>query len=182
MGFLFHCPPLYVPFPCFAVLSLVSLFFFPLCFRLCSLFTSIVFSPSVFFRSQLLSISPASSPGFFVLLGFTLVFLSLVSALFFLVFLPPVRGFLSRFWLPKISLSLSVSWLPFSPWFLPSVRGFLFSLASSVSLRRNRGMQVCYSSSFFLLQSPPPCSSAVLDIYRQENALATPRVIVQPLG
>jgi len=101
MSFLFHCPPLYVPFPCFAVLSLVSLFFF------------------------------------------------------FLVFLPPVRGFLSRFRLPKISLSLSVSWLPFSPWFLPSVRGFLFSLASSVSLRRNRGMQVCYSSSFFLLQFPP---------------------------
>jgi len=65
MGFLFHCPPLYVPFPCFAVLSLVSLFFFPLCFRLCSLFTSIVFSPSVFFRSQSLSISPASSPWLF---------------------------------------------------------------------------------------------------------------------
>jgi hypothetical protein len=26
------------------------------------------------------------------------------------------------------------------------------------------------------------CSSAVLNIYRQENALATPKVIVQPLG
>jgi hypothetical protein len=32
------------------------------------------------------------------------------------------------------------------------------------------------------LSFSPPCSSAVLDIYRQENALAPPRVIVQPLG
>lgn len=61
VGFLFHCPPFYVPFPCFAVLFLVSLFFFfflsPLCFHLCSLFTSFVFSPSVFSFSVTLYLS-----------------------------------------------------------------------------------------------------------------------------
>jgi len=36
---------------------------------------------------------------------------------------------------------------------------------------------------WFCFRLPPFfCSSAVLDIYRQENTLATPRVIVQPLG
>ena len=120
-GFLVSLSSSLRPFSLFCcVIPCFSGFFFlsPLCFRLCSLFTSFVFSPSVFFvLSRSLSLLPVP-PGFFVLLGSTLVFLSLVSALF-----------------PQFFFPLFVA----------------FSLASSVSLRRNRGMQVCSSSSF----SPP---------------------------
>jgi len=99
VGFWFHCPPLYVPFPYFAVLSLVSLFFLsPLCFRLCSLFTSIVFSPSVFSFSVALYLSrqfPLAFSCFSVLLLF-----------FFPSFLPFFPSFSSSCsWL---SLSFSV--------------------------------------------------------------------------
>jgi hypothetical protein len=81
--FWFHCPPLYVPFPCFAVLSLVSLFFFvPSLFSfVLSVYFYRVLPLSFFVLSRSLSLPPVP-PGFFVLLGFTLIFLSLVSALF----------------------------------------------------------------------------------------------------
>jgi len=67
--------------------------------------------------------------------------------------------------------SSSVSWV-FS----------LFLLAFSLIFLCFYGFFFSGFSSPFQSNSPPFCSSAVLDIYRQENALAPPRVIVQPLG
>jgi len=67
--------------------------------------------------------------------------------------------------------------------FLPLCAGFSFSVPPMIfgSIPRFCSFLPLVFGSFFF-QSPPLCSSAVLDIYRQENALATPRVIVQPLG
>jgi len=77
--------------------------------------------------------------------------LSLCSLLLFslpVLFVFPLRRFVPS---PPVFVCLLLSVFSL---FLPSVRAF-FSLASSVSLRRNRGMQVCSSISFFFfLQSP----------------------------
>jgi len=96
VGFLFHCPPLYVPFPCFAVLFLVSLVFFFFVPSLFSFVLSVYFFrvlPLSFFRSQSLSISPAGSPWLFRAPRFYSCFSFPRFCPFSLVFLPPVRGF-----------------------------------------------------------------------------------------
>jgi hypothetical protein len=133
-----------------------------------------VFSACAFLLFSLSFFLP--SPGFSFFLICNLLFFrslslfSLGSASSFLLVFP--FFFFRHSWLSSLA-SLSGFFAPlFSP-IHPLFPVFFFLRFARFPL---------FFPSVFSLFFPPFCSSAVLDIYRQENALATPRVIVQPLG